>query len=63
MIFIHNFIILCKYIINNTIGIYNYSIEFEYINEDDEELCYCNLCYIFGNIILFMTRRLKIKKN
>jgi hypothetical protein len=72
MIFIHNLITLCKYgffcILQtlqeiNTIGFYNYCIEFEYLNEDNTELCYCNLCYIFRNIILFMTQRLKIKKN
>jgi hypothetical protein len=57
MIIIKNFITLCKYLINNNIG----SIEFEYIDEDkdDREICYCNLCYTFRNIILFITRRLK----
>jgi hypothetical protein len=78
MIFIHNFITLCKYLINNTIvfiGINSinsiYSIEFEYIDEDKddkEEICYCNLCNTFRNItllkniILFTTRYLKYKK-
>jgi hypothetical protein len=65
MIIIQNFITLCKYLINNTIGFMSiYSIEFEYIqdNEDNEELCNCNLCYTFRNIMLFTNRRLKCKK-
>jgi hypothetical protein len=64
MIIIYNFITLCKYIINKTIGFtYVDCIEFEYINDDDdEELCNCNLCYTFRNIILFTTRRLKYKR-
>lgn len=75
MIVIHNFIILFKYLINNTIGFMGIrftgieSIEFEYLNEDknDEEMCYCNLCNFFRNtffknIILFTIRRLKCNK-
>jgi hypothetical protein len=36
-------------------------IEFENKKDDDkfESLCKCNLCYIFGNIILFLTQPLK----
>jgi hypothetical protein len=65
MIFIHNLITLCRYFINNTIWFVGIdSIEFEYIDEDtdEREICYCNLCNTFRNIILFATRRLKCNK-
>ena len=57
MIIIYNFITLCKYIINNNSG-----LEFEYIDDkDDEPLCNCRLCYTFRNILLFTTCRLKCR--
>lgn len=67
MIIIHNFITLCKYLINNTWNFKSVEcIDFEDINNDDDDVevpCYCNLCYVTRNIILFATRRLKIIKN
>jgi len=61
MIIVYNIITLCKYLIGFT---RMYSIEFEYIEDDNEyeEICYCNLCYTVRNIILFATRRLKCNK-
>lgn len=64
MIVIYNFFTLCKYLINNSIGSMNIEyIEFENKKDDDkiESLCECNLCYIFRNIILFLTQPLKCK--
>jgi hypothetical protein len=64
MIVINNFIILCKYMISNIFGLGVNSIEFEYTKEDKEDnndTCYCNLCYTFRNIILFTSRQLKCK--
>ena len=61
MVIIQNFITLCKYFINNSIGF----LVFEHIDEDDDDdnfMCNCNLCYVTGNIILFATRRLKYAK-
>ena len=67
MIIIHNIITFFKNSINNIIGCNNYKkIEFENNNKnitennnDDKEICYCNLCYSFRNIILFTTKKLK----
>ena len=62
MIIIYNFITLCKYLLNNVIGVAgNNYIEFEYINDDDEPECNCNLCYIFRNIVFFTYKNIKIK--
>ena len=66
MILIQNCITLCKYLINKTIGFMEVgSIYFEYIDEDDDdrEICYCNLCYTFRYIILFAIRKLKYKRH
>lgn len=70
MIIIYNFITLCKYLINYTIGYKEiYCIEFEYeykdVDFDDDEnepRCGCNLCYTWENIVFFLTRPLKLKK-
>lgn len=71
MIVVDNIITLCKYVIHKTIRFIRSeiigidSIEFEYLDEDkdDNEMCYCNLCNTFRNIILFTTRHLKCIKN
>jgi len=64
MIVIYNFFTLCKFLINNTIGSMNIeTIYFENKKDDDkfEPLCECNLCYIFRNVVLFLTYPLKCK--
>lgn len=67
MIIIYNFITLCTYLINCTIGCNDmYCIEFEYIKEIDEDedqfQCGCNLCHTQEKIYFFFTRHLKYKK-
>ena len=69
MIIIYNFITLCKYLINCTIGHNDmYSIEFEYIKKSDQDIddyepeCQCNLCHTQEKIYFFFTRHLKYLK-
>ena len=73
MIIINNFITLCKYILYKTIGItgvkyieydpvYSSDDDSDVSSVDDEDLCGCNLCYTFGNIVFFATRHLQSKK-
>jgi len=69
ILILQNSIILVRYILSKTLGMTNYYIEFENIDEDDKddedekedtnyEYCNCNLCYSARNITYMTFRRL-----
>ena len=61
MIIIHNILMIIQNTINNIFGnktIINFNDDDDDLIDVDEELCYCNLCCTFRNIMLFAIRPL-----
>jgi hypothetical protein len=67
MIFFNNLIILFSFMISKIMEYFikknitnKNAIEFINVsNDEDEDVCNCNLCYVCENSILFFTHRLK----